>query len=213
MDNCQLLLPAALFPAASVAELATRIALIGFLGAGLAYALGRGAPLLAAFGMVTAAVLADLYLHQGMLQRNLLSDFANIGARFYGISNEWEGLLLGTTVLLPFWMAESAQSVNETPREDADDRKQRKREEAQRRNRLSPLKAELEKIERRLASVTKDLQALEATLAGPELYAPDAKAQLKETLQRQTELKRELDSLESAWLECHERLETAAASS
>lgn len=63
-------------------------------------------PLLCAFAILTALVLGDLFLRAGMLQQNLLSDFPNIGARFYGIGNEWEGLLLGTTLLLPFWIEE-----------------------------------------------------------------------------------------------------------
>jgi ATP-binding cassette subfamily F protein 3 len=110
------------------------------------------------------------------------------------------------------WLADNTEDVSESSRADSgESRKQRKREDAERRNRLSPLKAELEKIERRLTSVTMDLQALEVTLAEAELYTTESKARLQETLQRQTKLKREVDELESAWLECHERLEAASA--
>ena len=41
-----------------------------------------------------------------MLHGCLLGDFVNTGVRFYGIGNEYEGLALGTTALLPF-MAQS----------------------------------------------------------------------------------------------------------
>jgi hypothetical protein len=74
------------------------------LTAGVAVLLGfRSSPLMVVFLFLAAAVLADLYSGGRMLARNLMSDFANIGARFYGIGNEYEGLLMGAALLIPFW--------------------------------------------------------------------------------------------------------------
>lgn len=101
--------------ARTAAWLAVRITATGFLMTALAAAWmirpsapgsRRSTPLLLALVTGTALILGDLFLRLGMLQENLLSDFANIGARFYGIGNEWEGLLLGATLVLPYWIAE-----------------------------------------------------------------------------------------------------------
>jgi hypothetical protein len=51
-----------------------------------------------------------------MLARNLMSDFANIGSRFYGIGNEYLGLLAATVLLLPFWLAGQARERGWSPR-------------------------------------------------------------------------------------------------
>jgi hypothetical protein len=53
-----------------------------------------------------AVILADLYLNTRMLSFNLMSNFPVIGARFYGIGNEYQGLLLGIVTLLPCWRAD-----------------------------------------------------------------------------------------------------------
>jgi hypothetical protein len=61
-------------------------------------------PLTYLLALGTAVVLADLYTGGRLLATNLMSDFANVGARFYGIGNEYEGLILATTLLLPPWI-------------------------------------------------------------------------------------------------------------
>ena len=65
-------------------------------------AYATASPATISFCLLTAIILVDLYFGFGLLQRNLMSDFPNIGSRFYGIGNEWEGMLLGTTLLLPY---------------------------------------------------------------------------------------------------------------
>jgi ATP-binding cassette subfamily F protein 3 len=93
----------------------------------------------------------------------------------------------------------------------ADSRKQRKREEAERRNRLSPLRNEITSIEKRMARLQQELAQVETALASPTLYEAAAKAQLQELLQTQGRAKRELEEAEAAWLEASERLEAAQA--
>jgi ATP-binding cassette subfamily F protein 3 len=89
----------------------------------------------------------------------------------------------------------------------AEAKKQRKREEAERRNRLSPLRAEVARLERRIAQLESELAELQSALASPVLYAPDAKPRLQELLQRQGALKRTLETSEADWLAASERLE------
>jgi ATP-binding cassette subfamily F protein 3 len=97
--------------------------------------------------------------------------------------------------------------------ESADARKQRKREEAERRNRLSPLKAAIEKCERDLERLTRERTEVEAALQAPDLYADSAaKDRLRQLMDRRTQLNREIETAEAAWLDHTERLETEVRS-
>jgi ATP-binding cassette subfamily F protein 3 len=89
----------------------------------------------------------------------------------------------------------------------AEARKQRKREEAERRNRLSPLKAAMAKCERELDRLAKERAALQAKLGSPEAYSDSTGEQVRELLGAQARLARETAAAEAAWLESNERLE------
>jgi ATP-binding cassette subfamily F protein 3 len=107
--------------------------------------------------------------------------------------------------------AEEAETTTAVSPESAEARKQRKREEAERRNRLSPLRNEIARIEKTMSRLQEELARIEAELAEPSIYEADNKPQLQKLLQAQTKAKRELDAAESAWLEANERLEAAQA--
>ncbi|HEU4627499.1 MAG TPA: ATP-binding cassette domain-containing protein [Steroidobacteraceae bacterium] len=94
-----------------------------------------------------------------------------------------------------------------TPAESAEARKQRKREEAERRNRLSPLRAAIEKCERDLDRLTRERNELQAALEAPDLYTDGAKERLRQLMERQAQLAREIERTEASWLEHSERLE------
>jgi ATP-binding cassette subfamily F protein 3 len=91
--------------------------------------------------------------------------------------------------------------------ETAEERKNRKREEAERRNRLSPLRAAIEKSERDLERLTKERAELETTLQAPDLYTDGSKPRLRTLLERRAQLARDIEQTETAWLEYTERLE------
>ena len=74
----------------------------------------------------------------------------------------------------------------------AEQRKQRKREEAERRNRLSPLRGEVARCEARIAELERRRQEIEAELANPDVYGEHAKQRLHELLKAQTQLRRDL---------------------
>jgi ATP-binding cassette subfamily F protein 3 len=93
----------------------------------------------------------------------------------------------------------------------AEERKQRKREEAERRNRLSPLRAEVARCEARLAELERRRQEIETELASPDVYGEHAKQRLQELLKAQTQVRRELHASEEAWLAATERLDAELA--
>jgi ATP-binding cassette subfamily F protein 3 len=112
------------------------------------------------------------------------------------------------------WFLTSAGAAPEAEviaKPGAEQKKQRKREEAERRNRLSPLRAELARCEARLADLERKRQEIAAQLATPDIYGEQAKQQLHELLQAQTQLRRDLNACEEAWLAATERLEAELA--
>ncbi|MGE0114747.1 MAG: ATP-binding cassette domain-containing protein [Steroidobacteraceae bacterium] len=104
--------------------------------------------------------------------------------------------------------AKETKAIKETaPRESEEARRQRKRDAAEQRNRLAPLKAELSKLDTQLTQLQKKLSDVELLLAAPDIYDPTNKSRLHELLDQQTQLKRDLSSVESAWLNATETLE------
>jgi len=94
-----------------------------------------------------------------------------------------------------------------TPAASAEQRKQRKREEAERRNRLSPLRNEIAKLEKSMARLQQDLTRIETELSSPALYESGGKGALQELLQTQASTRKELEAAEAMWLDASERLE------
>jgi ATP-binding cassette subfamily F protein 3 len=112
------------------------------------------------------------------------------------------------------WFALSAGAASEAPdtaKPGAEQKKQRKREEAERRNRLSPLRAEVARCEARIAELESRRQQIEAELATPDIYGEQAKQRLQELLKSQTQLRRDLHEAEEAWLAATERLDAELA--
>ena len=93
--------------------------------------------------------------------------------------------------------------------QSAEARKQRKREDAERRNRLSPLKAEVTRCEQELERLAQEAAGLQARLADPDLYLDDNRERLRELLKKQGELARATEQTEAAWLQASEQLEAA----
>ncbi len=89
-------------------------------------------------------------------------------------------------------------------------RRERRREEAERRARLQPLRSELTRLERSMERLTTRKADLESRLADPALYAETAKATLKELLVEQARVDRTLAETEEIWLTKCEELEALA---
>ena len=111
------------------------------------------------------------------------------------------------------WLARSGQPPpEEKPRaspDGAEARRAQRRVEAQRRNRLSPLRAQIRKLEEEISAHEQERRVTEERLADPAIYAAEAKQELMGQLERQKEVARALTAAEARWLETCEALEAA----
>jgi ATP-binding cassette subfamily F protein 3 len=109
--------------------------------------------------------------------------------------------------------AQEAQVFDGVDKADsAQVRKDRKRTEAERRQREQPLRRKIKELEGRLESLLQRRAAIDAQLSGGDLYATTSKDKLKELLRDQARVKSEIDETEEAWLEASEALQQAGAS-
>jgi ATP-binding cassette subfamily F protein 3 len=118
----------------------------------------------------------------------------------------------------PAWLTRhqaAARSGHASPapttsaRETAEDRKARKREEAELRKKLQPLKNAVDRAETSVEKLQAEQQALESELADGSLYEADAKARLAGLLQRKADIDRQVEDAELAWLRAADALEQA----
>jgi ATP-binding cassette subfamily F protein 3 len=115
------------------------------------------------------------------------------------------------------WLAERERAANAAAEpaskgeHTAEARKDARRREAERREASRPLQKRVKELDSALEKVMVELAALEQQLADPAIYEAAQKARLAELLQRQGELRKRQESLESDWLEAQEALETFLA--
>ncbi|MFP9229932.1 ABC transporter ATP-binding protein [Pectobacterium cacticida] len=102
-------------------------------------------------------------------------------------------------------------SASETPKENAansaQNRKDQKRREAELRAQTQPLRKKITKLEQQMETLSKTLATFEARLADSAIYDISRKAELTDCLQQQTKVKIELEETELAWLDAQEQLE------
>lgn len=91
----------------------------------------------------------------------------------------------------------------------AQNKKERKRLEAQQRQRNSDLKKNIQRLEKLVDSTQKSLGEISVLLADNSLYDPDRKDDLKRLLTQQADTKQTLFAAENDWLEATEALEAA----
>jgi len=91
-------------------------------------------------------------------------------------------------------------------------RKASRKQDAQRRAALKPLRDRVLRLVREIEALDGELAEIEIALANPALYETDGKQRLSELLQRQGELKRRHDDLETEWIEAEGTLEEARMS-
>jgi ATP-binding cassette subfamily F protein 3 len=89
-------------------------------------------------------------------------------------------------------------------------RKQQRREQAQERQRLKPLRDEVRRVENELTVLRERLAELDSMLADEALYADQGrKDELKMLVRDQAEARSRIETLEWQWLEASEKLEQA----
>jgi len=93
------------------------------------------------------------------------------------------------------------------PDNSAAARKDQRRQEAEERQRLQPLRQHLRKLEDQLDRLATRRAALEAELADPALYEAEGKLRLLRLLANKQQLDAEQEEVETAWLEASEAME------
>ncbi|PPK50453.1 ATP-binding cassette subfamily F protein 3 [Marinobacter persicus] len=93
----------------------------------------------------------------------------------------------------------------------ADERKARKREEAELRKKLSPFRKRQASLEAEMEKLQAKLGEVEQALADPGIYDDSNKERLKTLLGQQAELKRQQEIVEGDWLEVSETVEEMEA--
>jgi ATP-binding cassette subfamily F protein 3 len=88
-------------------------------------------------------------------------------------------------------------------------RKDRKRQQAERRKRLQPLRQEQLNVEQEMAKLHLRQQQMDELLADPTLYDPSQKSELKQKLMEKSDVQRALADCEQRWLSISEQLEAA----
>lgn len=96
-----------------------------------------------------------------------------------------------------------AGAQSDTPDRD------RKRLEAENRQRLAPLRKEVVALEKQLDRLNGKKEELETQLGDETLYTEDNKSKLKDLLWKQAELSKSTDQIEEEWMEKAEQLEEA----
>ncbi len=90
-------------------------------------------------------------------------------------------------------------------------RKDQRRESAEKRKQLQPLKNKLDKLEKEMDKLNQQQDKLEAELANPDIYSDANKQKLKQLLLDRTALKAKLEDVEMAWMEASEAYEAGMA--
>lgn len=118
----------------------------------------------------------------------------------------------------PLWLAARRQNSSDERRHAAnapagDERRARKRAEAERRKALHPLRQKVRTAEAQMEALHAKCQSLEQQLADPKLYAESSSSDLKDLMQRKAAADRDFAEAEEAWLAAAEALEQAESRS
>jgi ATP-binding cassette, subfamily F, member 3 len=89
-------------------------------------------------------------------------------------------------------------------------RKDDRRERAEARAALAPLRRKAQAAEKRIAVLAEERKRIEAKLADPALYAPGRAAEVTAANTRLAAIAREVDAAEAEWLMAEEELEAAS---
>jgi ATP-binding cassette subfamily F protein 3 len=101
------------------------------------------------------------------------------------------------------WAAANPKDAPEKPAKPVKAR----RADAPRRTPGSALKAELARLDEQLGRMQQQQREIELQLSAADVYHADNKSRLRELLDRQSTLKKELDKVEASWMDVAERLQ------
>ena len=145
-----------------------------------------------------------LVSHDRHLLRTVCDEFLLVGD---GRVSEYQGDLEDYRHSLMESIAQEDAKSTVPAQNSAAARKDRKRQQAEQRKQLQPLKKALASAEKRMDELEQKKQALDEQLADQSLYSDDAKEQLKSLLLEKSEVDRAHQQAEDLWLEKLEALE------
>jgi len=158
------------------------------------------------FGGAMVIVSHDRFLLRSVTDRWLLVADGSV--------QDYDGDLEEYRAWLSERRARQAQPAEAFDKADsAQARKDRKRTDAERRQREQPLRKKIKELEARLEALTQRRAEIDARLTGGDVYASASKDALKELLRDQARVVSEIAEVEEAWLEASEALQQPGAGS
>lgn len=109
------------------------------------------------------------------------------------------------------WLAEQKKGEEKAAPDAAPavSRKDQRKLDAERRQKLKPLFDALKKAEQAVEKYHAEQRQLEQQLADPSIYADSEKGRLKQLMERKAQVDKALNEAEAAWMEAEERVEEA----
>jgi len=108
-------------------------------------------------------------------------------------------------------LIQAERSIDDAAAAASPGRRDQRRREAARRAELRPLRERVARLVTALDRLSEELAGVDAELAAPALYAPEARDRLRALLRRQGELRQRGAALEANWVAAEEELEVALA--
>ncbi len=105
--------------------------------------------------------------------------------------------------------SQDVNAVNAPEAKPSIDRKEQKRLEAERRQRLAPIRKKQQVAEKQMEKLQAELADIEEKMGDSDLYDASRKDELSSLIQRQGALKSELEDVEMEWMDLTEQLEAA----
>ncbi len=138
----------------------------------------------------------------------------SVSDEFYLVADKKVAAFKGDLEDYRLWVSEQKRQENQTsqniPAEDASSgksKKEQKRDEAEKRKQLQPLRNKLKKLEKDMEKLSSEKEKLETLLADPKIYEDSEKQNLKDLLQQQSQVTKSLDLVEEEWMQLSEELE------
>jgi ATP-binding cassette, subfamily F, member 3 len=152
----------------------------------------------------------DRHLLSTVTDRFLLVDGGEVRDFDGDLDDYARWLARGTAAPAPA-AAAAAKPPEAAPRESAarGSAQQRRRDGAEQRKALAPLRARLARCDKRLLELSARAGELDALLADPQLYGADARARQLDLTTQRARVAQEVEQVEGEWLEISEELERA----
>ncbi len=138
----------------------------------------------------------------------------SVSDEFYLVADKKVAAFKGDLEDYRLWVNEQKRQENQTSQTTSSEddsanksRKEQKRNEAEKRKQLQPLRNKLKKLEKDMEKLSSEKEKLETLLADPKIYEEGEKQNLKDLLQQQSQVTKSLDLVEEEWMQLSEELE------